>query len=520
MKKIFMMTSWVVLCAVGAFFILQAALAADKKPLQVPDQGLEALTTGGPKPVMIPLSDLRVVHKIPSPTPLYETPVRTIKPPPPESAWINRDKIFYSNLLGQSGFDVLVVPFQASHYAVGQNDRLLMTSRLIKEIEAATNLSVAPWWPVHRALGGNAYGYNDMAVRGLARKLGVRFIIWGYAGYMPAWWNEKDETQPLKRQYHFDFILEKMDPASPSADTGHDGKKEPSSKETSLIASWKGVIHQTAEFIKDRFKQTRADIAPGVSGFPHKRWSIKPASRTHLPSQVFSENISEIMTFLDLPGARKNPPLPKISKILLPELTDNRMDFLDESDTDPVSRAHRLQFLAMLSSPRAEYLHDLLFIRSLDPISRLDMHHPRVRLLYARAYLHLNMRPAALALLRQPANPAEKAFVDYLNGNLTEFSKSVEKIETPLLKFMAQVELSDMRLKYYGSEKDKDAPYPDMTGWAYFIYMRQKEHDWWHRRSNLNLKTLMDMDVPIKDFTAGSAMQGAALAEKQPGGNG
>ena len=77
---------------------------------------------------------------------------------------------------------------------------------------------------------------------------------------------------------------------------------------------------------------------------------------------------------------------------------------------------------------------------------------------------------------------------------------------------MAQIEMWDMRHKFQGSSPNEKAPYPDMTGWNYFIHMRQKENDWWHRRSNLNLKTLLDMDVPVKGFTMASAMQGAALA--------
>ena len=441
--------------------------------LAVPEEGLDALNTHGPKPIMIPLSDIRVVHKIPAQQPMYlfQSPRPAV--PPPESSWIRREKSWYREIFEGRQYRLLVVPVQVSHYPVNQSSRLLMTSRLCREIEATTDLSVAPWWMVHRALGGNSNGYNEIDVRNFARMLGVEYIVWTYAGYSPMWKKDSYDSLPLKRQYHFDVVMEKT-----------------------------LTLQKTS--------------TPDVSLFPHKRWTVKAASRSQLPSQAISGIIEELMAFMDLPAKRSDssPPAINIGKDSVPEIPKNRQELFSTDDQDPISQALKLQFLAMLSSTKAEYLHELLLIRSLEPVCRLDPELPMVRLLYARAYHYLNRRPAALAMLNSPETPSEKAFVEYLNANIPELKQHVENIHHPLLKSMAELELHHLTTLYFTRKEQKDltAERDLSKGWDYFFERIKEDENYWRRYSNLELKSILDIDLPLKDFSLKHAIQGAVLA--------
>ena len=101
---------------------------------------------------------------------------------PPQSGWVNSDKAFYGGLLAGQTYDALVVPFQTSDHGIDMVGRMLMTYRLAVAIESRSSIKIAPLPIVYPALGHNARYYDEDEVLKLAQILGVKRIIWGFAG--------------------------------------------------------------------------------------------------------------------------------------------------------------------------------------------------------------------------------------------------------------------------------------------------------------------------------------------------
>jgi hypothetical protein len=103
--------------------------------------------------------------------------------PRPESDWRTSEKAFYAKLLSQAQFDTLVVPFQVSGWPFDRSTRALMTATLSLAIAQSGTVKTPDPYLVAKALGDGQRQITPEDVAKLANAMGVKRIIWGYAGH-------------------------------------------------------------------------------------------------------------------------------------------------------------------------------------------------------------------------------------------------------------------------------------------------------------------------------------------------
>jgi len=375
---------------------------------------------------------------------------RRIKPP--ESVYFADEKSFYSKLLAKEKYDVLVVPFQTQYSGVDQVGRSFMTYRLASEIEAGTNFKVAPVNLVYRALGSHARYYQEQEVYKLANKLGVSRIIWGYAGIKV-------------------------------------------SRALSVC-----VAIQTGSPLSEQSK------------LRYKNLDFTKISFTHLPFQVFSGNLSQIMTFLQLPDYTKKS-LKTYSILPYPTLPSSPVMLFDLRTKNPLHRACYFQLLGLLTPEDSEYIRNYFFIRSLVAISQVSSESAGYRLIAARALLYLHRRPAAMKIFDSPKGVEEQALLELLNGNLTELAALIPQMTPSIMKLLSEIELIDLRASYsVNLNQDYSAVTDRYPQWEYLLTQRMAFADYRKLQSNLEIKNILDLDFPLAGYSVNDLKNGAIAA--------
>ncbi|MBK1678916.1 tetratricopeptide repeat protein [Rhodocyclus tenuis] len=307
------------------------------------------------------------------------------------SDWKQREKRDFSALLANSEADVLLVPFQVQASGIERANRSLMTASLAQALSASAKL-VDPYL-VAGALGDGERRLDRQDVLQLASQLRVKRIVWAYAGHRP----EQGNPAADKRLRLY-FQIQERGPA------GGFSEGEPPA----------GKAIETLEF---------SDLDPPVA--------------------VFRKNLPAIVGALGY--QYKAPATTKVdalSKALPATLA---------AAVQPVSlsnAAQQLQLLASLLPGDAARLRERLYERSLLIAWQLPVGDAATRLLAARALHGLRMRPAALAVIGQPANEEERALLAAINGNLPELDASVAKLPFSPQKVMAAIDATDIRYAY------------------------------------------------------------------------
>jgi tetratricopeptide (TPR) repeat protein len=373
----------------------------------------------------------------------------SLKREPPESAWFRDEKAFSRSFLTKNKYDILVVPFQAQYSAIDHIGRSLMTYRLALEIETGTNLKVAPLFLVYQALGSRTRFFNEEDVYNLANKIGVSQIIWGYSGHKS------------KRALNLSLAV-----------------------------------------------QTGAPFS-AQSELRHKTLDLVPFSSVDLPYQVFSGRLGEIMEFLQLANYRPVPP-ETCSTFVSPQLPESPLELFDSEPENALSQASRFQLLGMLTPELSEYTRDYFFIRSLVALSQASPDSPGYNLLAARAYFHLHRRPAAVKMIGTPVDPAEKSFLELLNGNLTELEQELTGIKPSLDRLFAKIELADLKYRYRITPKPDYSVFVEQyPEWQYLLSQRFRHADPTALYSNSELKRILERDFPLPGVSSEELVQAA-----------
>lgn len=363
----------------------------------------------------------------------------------PKSDWIESEKALYRDLLKNSTYDILIVPFQVQGYAIDRVGRSLMTRYLSNHIEVLTNVKMPSPTLVARALGENARTFDDKEVYQLANDLKVKILIRGYVGH------KRDEK---------------------------------------MIVTLLVQVRDDNSFLSP---ETKATIL---------NWQDIPFSDERPPSEVFLGLLDEIISRLPLKATNKPEVLvyKKVQQLPIPETV---LSMVSRKPDSPVISTYHLQLLGMLF-PEQRTAMEHLFERSLVSLTSVSPKSPDYALLKARAYFYLYRRPAALTALGTPSTPEEKAFLALLNGNLSELKKWVDEIKSPLHKLMAQIELNEQRWSY--KQHLSNETYEDITGkfpdWKMVITRRLQSKDQWDVQSNIEVKLKLDEVFPIPAFTA------------------
>src|SRR5258708_15284709 len=101
---------------------------------------------------------------------------------PSNSPWDSAERARYQSLFPAKSFDVLIVPYQVSGYALDRSTRSLMFAQLVLAVRDA-GVRVPDPYPVLRPLGENRRQYSPDEVYEFAHRLGVKRVIWTYCGH-------------------------------------------------------------------------------------------------------------------------------------------------------------------------------------------------------------------------------------------------------------------------------------------------------------------------------------------------
>jgi hypothetical protein len=186
------------------------------------------------------------------------------------------------------------------------------------------------------------------------------------------------------------------------------------------------------------------------------------------------------------------------------------------SDTsDPARNALHLQLLAALTPASAERSKERLIEKSLLALQAVPSASREYRVLKARAFMQLGLRPAALKLLGQPRNVDERYVLALLNGNLPEAEQLAAKVSTEL-RFLAALDVNAIASSY--GVRTKEASLAQLPGlklpgavWLSLTQRALVDWDPWSQFDNADMKATLDSEFPIPGYTLESIVRGARV---------
>lgn len=376
--------------------------------------------------------------------------------PRPVSDWKTTEKSIYQKLLSNGKFDVLVVPFQVQEYALDRPTRSLMTAEFAMAISAAQKSHVPDPYLVARALGDGDRVFDPREVYSFADKIGVKKIIWGYVGHNRA----NRMSLSVKTQ----------------------------ERDSS------GILNaQTTSTLKK---------------FEHISFSDEQP-----PIEIYQSILPEILTALGVDNSALTAPKPK-SQFDVAELPPSPLVMVTEKQ-EPARDALYFQLLAALTPHDAERTQERFAEKSLLAIFSISPDSPDYRVLKARAFMLLGLRPAALQALGEPKTVEEKELAAALNGNLPDVELFSSQIKRGIKKLIAKLDANNIDSDYGEANKNKsiaEANSLKLQGetWQFLAVRAFSDHDYWAQFNNIHLKQMLDNEFPIKDYTAEGLVRGTA----------
>lgn len=229
------------------------------------------------------------------------------------------------------------------------------------------------------------------------------------------------------------------------------------------------------------------------------------------PAEVFREKaIPAIAGFIGVTPVSitlRKPPTE------LPRLPADLARLEAMADASPFNEALAFQLLGALAPRQPVRTREQLHERALLKLRALDGSDWRVRFLLARAHLNLNNRPAAVALLADARQPAEKALLAAANGSLPALEREVGLVKEELFRLMLELDLQALRREYRVPIKE---PVPAFIGktvaqdgiWWPLFERRLADGDGWQVQMNLQLKVLLDRVLPVEGLNLEAQARG------------
>ena len=376
---------------------------------------------------------------------------------PSPSAWESAERARYQALPPQP-FDVLLVPFQVQGYALDRSTRSLMSAQLISWIRAS-GARVPDSEPVLRALGDSRRQYKTEEVHELAYLLGVKRVIWAYAGH------DRNDRMSL--------------------------------------------TFRSEAFTPDLRASNRVTAKP--VGFDNIAYSSESP-----PIVAYQDLLPNIVEKLGLPV---RPPVAKQFSRTDSAAWPSSPIRMIEDQPDAARDAFHFLTLAALTPYSGEKTRARFVEKAYLSTQSLPEDHPDFRLLRARTYMLMGLRPAALRVIGAGVTPEEKALLGMLNGDLPQVATATPNVKPGIKKLLAELDLAVIGHVY--GVRDKAAAATAMkrlaapgSVWPLFLLRSLNDSDTWSQFDNLALKELLDAELPIQGFTAAGIVGGAsALAD-------
>jgi tetratricopeptide (TPR) repeat protein len=329
-----------------------------------------------------------------------------------------------------------------------------MTAELALAIGAAGKKVPDPYL-VARALGDGERRFAEADVFRLTGRLGVTRIVWGYAGHL--------RNNKLRLTIQFQDV---------SGD----------------------------------FKQF------GPVNVRH--FEDLPFSDEDPPIEVYRRLLPEVLKTIGIDSPTPVSPPPGSRFDSTAELPLSPLRVVSDR-AEPARDAYYLQLLAALAPRSAERTRERLIEKSMLAIRAMSPASPDYRILKARAYMRMGLRPAALKTLGAPKSDEERHLHAMLNGNLPDVERYSVRIKPGIRAFIARLESNEIASAYGTRTQQKsleEASTLNLSGQVWPDLAARAFTDWdtWSQHENGRLKVLLDREFPVAGFTAEGIVRGAA----------
>jgi hypothetical protein len=375
----------------------------------------------------------------------------------PPSAWSTNEKRLYETALTGSHYDVLMVPLQVNDWGFDRASRSVMTAELTDAIARSQPGKVPDPYLIAKVLGDGQRRYPDQEIYRIAELVSAKRIIWGAVGH-----DQKGRMTVT--------ILSQLRPEG-RANTG---------RWTTSIAAHRIL-----------------DIA-----FDDKR----------SPIEAFEQRIPDLLKSLGI-----EPPQPAVpgfaGTLDLGEIPESPLRLTEAAD-NPVREAYAFLLFGSLTPGHMERSRERFVEKAILALSRVSPTAPEYRALRARAYMMMGYRSAALEALGTPESAEERGVQAALNGNLPEVRAEAAHEGNPLKRFIAQLDANRIAADYgvttpiQSLEKVKALNLPGRV-WPFLAGRAFDDWDPWAHFDNASLKSLLDVEFPIKGFRLQDLLQGA-----------
>jgi len=378
--------------------------------------------------------------------------------PRPVSEWQRNEKAFYEKTLSNGKFDVLVVPFQVWGWAVDRSARSLMTAELAMGIAQSQKVKIPDPYLVAKALGEGQRQLKQDDIYKLADAMGVKRIIWGYAGHDR---KEKMSIAVLIQDY------------TGVARSG---------------ARWAGPV-ATKKFDNISLE---GDV-PAVQAYE----SVLPEIMKSVGADAASPLFAQMESRLEMAALPASP----VS--------------LTASTGNPAQDAYGFLLYSALTPANTERAKEVFAEKALLALLSLSPASPEYRALRARAYMALGLRMAAIKLLDVPQTDEERGLLAALNGNLPEVRAAAAREKNPLKKLIQKLDENRIAAAYgviTAKKSMAEVAALKLPGeiWPFVVTRAFVDWDGWSQYDNASLKMLLDYELPVKGHSLEEMVRGSS----------
>jgi len=380
-----------------------------------------------------------------------------------DSAWIRQEQDTARQLLIESGpWDVLVAPFSVVGHGFDRVERSLLARMIAARVEQSSNLRVADPGLIAQALGMRKRRWSDDEILSLAKEIGAASVVTGTLGH------------DLHGHFHQTTTLYQLS-----------GEHDPVKPMPHVISAREFAFPESQAF-----------------------------DALRMPSVALRSRLDEIVRPIIGKGPARQRRL-RVADVDLP-VPATMDELLELAGRSVLHEAMYLEFLAELMpdihSPRRQHLLE----RALVALNAVDPESTHAPLLRARALAGLHRRPAALATLAAPQNPAEQALQAWLDGDLTRLRAAVPRVKEPLLRLLAELDLEETRSEYGFKANEKyGVELAEAHGdWGLPLYRRFTKGSLWAKYSNVWTKLALEALVPVEGVSIDSRLRAAEIAGK------
>jgi len=379
-------------------------------------------------------------------------------PPLPKSAWLESERVLYQEVLAKQPVDILIAPLQVQGYGLDRIERSLMTAELAYAIGDASSYRIADPFLVARALGEGARRIDDVELQRLALKVGAKKIITGYVGH--------------DRHHAFTLTLQVRE-------------------------------------------QSAAPAGPQYRQVVQRDWRGVAFTDERTPALVLSERLPEVLHQLPLDISAGRADLGVTPSTAAVRIAKSPRELIaDDSGSSAVAA---FDLLGALGSVQSDLSRERAFERAL----LVSLHgkpsgHLSDRFFKAYALMQLWRRPSALAALQGETAPESVALIALLNGDLPAAEASLARVPQSLQRLLLDIAVRDLQSTYHRKLQARPAASAEAFGpasaqWAPWVELRSQDSDPWGVPDALDVKSLLDRNLPVAGFDAKSIVAGNAL---------